>query len=188
MIQIKYKSLLKAASLTFLIVAVMIGCLLVIETPTAIAKAQDTYAIYLSPGPSAGLPYGGYHVTIAGFQNKQFTTTMKNEVIAAWTKVNAGKPYNFLNTGGKFRLINHQLGYGFYFKSKVLNALSTELRKSKDIKGVKYGNWHVTLYQKNAVSAAFLFETLDQLPWTLWEVRKHTDSNGVVTYHWTKII
>ncbi len=178
-----------------LVAAVTMSLVLAIATPPAQAQGQSTDAIYLSPGPQQGVPWGGYHVTVTGFSSGHAPgKSVKHEAAEAWKKVHGAGTFNFENKHkgkdywacnlGKPQSISESEiksephGYGICFKSDQLDALTMDLSKRKFqnqkqvamVKGGK-GHWHVSLYAKSEADAYKKFEGIKHQSWKLYVVK-----------------
>lgn len=195
--------------LVILVIFVFLGGILAVETSAAAPKhptkhqpvkqhplsKQNSYAIYLSPGEHSGVPYGGYHVTLASFSNKHAPgKSERHEAKEAWKHAhgNTGPLYFDKKQKGKdywAHNIGNNYGYGICFKSNELDRMASELHKrkfdnQKQLSEVNSGNscrWHVSLYANSEEGAYKKFEKdLKHKPWKLYEVR-------LSDKHWTPI-
>jgi hypothetical protein len=165
--------------------------------PDAACKPQpcsSEYAVILSPGPTPDIRWGGYHVTITGFDN---SNNMKGKVRDAWLAANQNKPdYNFTDKTYSDKPTNNPKKYwtcsmgssacgSICFNSNTLDKFADNLHKAgfENIKGQKYANqpWHISLYRKNETDARDKFETthlnnfkksLKNLPWHVYVAKK----------------
>jgi len=170
-------------------------CMTAPEGKFDIAQAQDAelkvtachpqpWAIYLSPGFEPHTPYGGYHITIAGFSNyhacKFGPNGMEDQLQQAWKKFHDMKPFTFRNVGAAgadvqgFLPMTHKM---VNFKSALLNNFANDLLKNRDFyklhgpndgKGGKAEPWHVSLYSNNLQAE---WDRIVQKPWRLYLVR-----------------
>lgn len=184
----KKTNVLPLALISTVILVCLAGLVIVAGTTPAESATTDGYAIYLSHGPTKGVPYGGYHVTITDFSNKAFTKKMKDDVKKAWTKANNNvpdQPYHLKTYTIKF--IDKEFGYGMFFDSPLLTKFAGYLIGYKEFSGVKTGNWHISLHKFTLMSALLQAEKIDEKLMTLWEVHRTTDKKGKTTYTWTHI-
>lgn len=194
----KFHLVMIAALIVVLITAFLACGSQATEAAPPAAKAEISYGVYLAPYPQGNVPYGGYHVTIVGFQNKQFTTAMINAVRTNWLIANSGKAeYTFIGHAVEFKKSNNKVnylgntyitGYKATFKSPTLTTFADLLRATKHFKGVKSGNWHVTLYTKSLTTAKTNWAILDtNTPWHVYLVER-IGKGSTATYHWQLII
>lgn len=151
------------------------------------------WAVVLSPGPKPGIPWGGYHITIAGYSKANGGLSKKYFLEGAYKSLFHGKPWhlhgnlpNFLKWNGTYTQI---------FQSHTLDELSDKLVSGgfDKIKGPKQGKvpWHISLQTDHAGSKRIIDEfKRGKTNWYLWQVpesSKACQSYGTGCPSWQKI-
>lgn len=154
--------------------------------------SQLKWAIILSPGPKPGVPWGGYHVTIAGY-SKANTPEKKNFLENAYKSAFHGKPWHL--HGMLPDLVKWKGTYTQTFKSHTLDELAGKLALGgfDKIKGPNHANvpWHISLHSDFATSQRKNNEfKLNKTNWYLWQVpepNKTCQEHGTGCPSWHKV-
>lgn len=151
------------------------------------------WAVILSPGPQPGVPWGGYHVTIAGYSKANGGLNKKNSLEGAFKSVFHGKPWHL--HGNLPDLVKWKGIYTQVFKSHTLDELSGRLAAEgfDSIKGPDHIKtpWHISLQRDHAASKRKVMEfTRGKTNWYLWQVPKPSktcEEYGTSCPYWQKI-
>ena len=156
-------------------------------------STEQRWAVILSPGPEDGVPWGGYHVTLAGYSNMHACNCDKCGLCESpqcccddkETLLRGAFKAFFKNTpwhlhGDLPRLQNWSGTWTQPFESAALNRLANYLDQEgfEKIKGPEHPDesgrmtpWHITLSEDKTRSAAKVAAfKRNQTDWYLWLV------------------
>ena len=151
----------------------LVGGIALAPQASAADCREHQYAVYLSPGHQQGVRWGGYHVTITEFNaNHVCNRSMKTLLHQAWNEVQGGKPFSFKSKIRKdYREQRLNTQWGVAFNSGLLTGKLKPRLQQQGFLGVK-SHWHISLYSDTGQQAIRKFETLKDVPWRLFVVRK----------------
>lgn len=106
------------------------------------------WAVILSPGPTPGVPWGGYHITITGYSKANGGLSKKTFLEGAYKTVLHGRPWHL--HGNHPNLVKWKGTYTQILISHTLDELSSKLVTGgfDNIKGPNQGKvpWHISLH------------------------------------------
>jgi hypothetical protein len=129
------------------------------------------WAVILSPGQVPKVPWGGYHVTIAGYSVKNGGQKKAEFLVREYKILFNGKPW-YLH-GTLPALENWKGTWTQVFPSRTLDELGYRLEEGgfDKIKGPLYARtpWHISLLEDKSASKSEIksFEQ-DRTEWYLW--------------------
>jgi hypothetical protein len=143
------------------------------------ARAHE-YAVYFSPGPEKGIPWGGYHVTVTGYSDAHAPGKSQKAILAnAWNNIFHDKPQHLGKAKGDgkdgytFSRKSAKDGWRVDFTNASLDKLEKYLQKHGFEKAGSTRHkpyWHISLYGKDKQDAVQKFNHLAQKGWRLWLV------------------
>lgn len=189
---------LKAISILSLSIVIVLTVILGAMTAVSIAT-DEKWAVILSPGPEAGVPWGGYHVTVTGYSDQHTCRWDWGETIvcgdlAYLTKILSYYYHDDEVFGGKAWHVHGQLPNldkwnGIWtqtFASDMLDTLAQELdhESFNQLKGPDHAKkfnkhtgqdepipWHISLTEHKGESQDLVHHFKDgKVDWYLWLV------------------
>lgn len=181
--------------------------LLVISQPVQACTTlpRKAYGVILSPGPQAGLPWGGYHITVAGYSARHACRKNTNTgcyscrnllplVRRIWRSEFRSTPWHLHEPISSLK--NSAEGWRLNVKSTTLNRAISQLKRAgfQSLKGPKHANfpWHISLHASSKDRARDIVEDLESsdTPWHLWlapECSKQCKEKGLGCPEWEMI-
>jgi len=160
---------------------------------------EKEWGAYLSNGYRDGVPWGGFHVTIAGFSKVHACTKgMSNALEKAWALVHKSEPFDFAKDAKAIsgpKEIGKGSDKGYYwvtFQSETLDRLARVLVRdyqfqAAKMKGPEFAktSWHVSLDTTDPKEAARRWAAISGKAWRLYKIRfpdekscREIDQNG----------
>ncbi len=137
------------------------------------SAGREKWAVILSPGPQDGVPWGGYHATIAGYSETNGGDEKAESLRRAFTILFHGEPWHL--HGALPALETWKGRWTQTFNSRILDELANRLQADGFdlIKGPIRTRtaWHISMLGNYSASQAEI-ESLKKgkTDWYLWQV------------------
>ncbi|MFZ2447436.1 MAG: hypothetical protein WAW37_13855 [Syntrophobacteraceae bacterium] len=157
------------------------------------SSGHQKWAVILSPGPKKGVSWGGYHVTITGYDEKNGGQGKAESLRRAFKSLFHGQPWHL--HGNLPALANWKGAWTQTFDSRTLDDLADRLAAEgfERIKGPRrvHTPWHISLRGDSAASKklveAFKRQKTNWYLWLVPEPDAACRDQGTGCPHWKRI-